>query len=265
LALCSNNNPQDLFLLLGSSAQPGGTWNPELASGTGVFNPAIDSSGTYIYNVIGTPPCKDASAAVSVTVTSASNAGTSGTASLCSNSDPVDLFNFLGGTPQTGGIWTPALSSGTGLFNPAVDQAGTYTYTLSGVSPCTDASASVTVTITLGPNAGENGDAVFCVNSTPHDLFDSLGGNPQRGGTWSPAMASGTGEFNPTIDTPGVYTYLFIGTQPCENDSATVTVTVNPIPDAGSDGTAFFCSNYKPSDLFWWYASVRRNMVSCFS
>ncbi|MFT3794218.1 gliding motility-associated C-terminal domain-containing protein [Flavobacterium sp.] len=249
-SLCASANPQDLFLLLGSTAQPGGTWSPALASGSGIFNPAVDPSGTYTYTLLGTPPCLNATASVTVTVTPPAHAGTDGSQNLCSNADAVDLFTLLGGSPQTGGTWSPTLASGTGLFNPSVDPAGVYTYTITATPPCSNDTATVTITITPGPNAGEPGTAAFCQNSPAQDLFLSLGGTPQVGGTWSPAMASGTGVFNPAIDPPGVYTYTFEGNQPCDDDSATVTVTINPVPDAGTDGTAFFCSNYPASDLF---------------
>jgi len=250
LALCGNNAPQDLFPLLGATAQAGGTWSPPLASGTSIFNPAVDVSGTYTYTVIATPPCVNDTASATVTVVPQTDAGIDGIANLCSNADAVDLISFLGGTPQPGGTWTPALPSGTGVFNPNVDAAGVYTYTVTGVFPCVDDTSTVTVNITPGPDAGISGSATFCVNSAPRDLFLSLGGTPQVGGTWSPAMASGTGLFNPAVDPAGVYTYTFSGNQPCDDDTATVTVTINPIPDAGQDGTAIFCSNYAPADLF---------------
>ena len=248
-SLCSTGSSQDLFLLLGSTAQSGGTWSPALASGTGVFNPAVDPSGTYTYTLAATPPCLNATASVTVTVTPPANAGNDSTASLCSNQDPIDLFSFLGGTPQTGGTWTPSVASGTGIFNPAVDTAGTYTYTITGTPPCASDTSTVTVSVTLGPDAGISGNAVFCQNSPAQDLFLSLGGTPQVGGTWSPTMASGTGVFNPAVDLAGIYTYTFAGNQPCDDDTATVTVTINPIPDAGTDGTAFFCTNYPAADL----------------
>jgi mucin-2 len=250
LPLCGNSNPQDLFLLLGASAQLGGSWSPALASGTGVFNPAVDTAGTYTYTVVGTPPCVNDTASATVTVVPQTDAGTDGIANLCSNADVVDLFSFLGGTPQTGGTWSPALPSGTGSFNPGSDTAGTYTYTVNGVFPCVDDTSTVIVNITPGPDAGISGSIAFCLNSAAQDLFLSLGGTPQVGGTWSPVLASGTGVFNPAVDPAGTYTYTFSGNQPCDDDTATVTVTVNPIPDAGQDGTAVFCSNYTPSDLF---------------
>jgi mucin-2 len=249
LPLCGNSAPQDLFLLLGPTAQTGGTWSPALASGTGVFNPAVDTAGTYVYTVVGTPPCINDTASASVTVTPQTDAGTDGVASLCSNTDPIDLFTFLGGTPQPGGTWSPALPSGTGVLNPGSDAAGVYTYTVVGVAPCVDDSSTVTVSITPGPDAGISGSLTLCANSAAQDLFASLGGTPQVGGTWSPAMASGTGVFDPAVDAAGVYTYTFSGNQPCDDDTATVTVTVSPIPNAGVDGTAIYCSNYAPSDL----------------
>jgi len=249
LPLCGNSAPQDLFLLLGPTAQTGGTWTPALASGTGVFNPALDTAGTYVYTVVGTPPCINDTASASVTVTQQTDAGTDGVASLCSNADPIDLFTFLGGTPQPGGTWSPALPSGSGVLNPGVDAAGVYTYTVTGVAPCVDDSSTVTVSITPGPDAGIPGTLTLCTNSTAQDLFASLGGTPQVGGTWTPTLTSGTGIFDPAVDPVGVYTYTFSGNQPCDDDTATVTVTVNPVPNAGIDGTAIYCSNYAPSDL----------------
>src|SRR5690606_42086416 len=99
------------------------------------------------------------------------------------------------------------LTSGTGVFDPSQDAPGIYTYTVLGLTPCGDATATVNVTVNPSPEPGINGSLTLCVDSTPQDLFDSLGGTPQTGGTWSPALASGTGVFDPLQDTPGIYTY----------------------------------------------------------
>lgn len=249
--ICGSSNPIDLFSLLGTVAQPGGTWTPRLASGTGIFNPAVDPAGLYQYLVLGTAPCPNATAIVSVTIKAPANAGSDAAPNLCSNQDPVDLFGLLGPNAQTGGVWTPTLPSGSGIFNPAVDAAGIYTYTVTGTFPCSNDQAIVTISITPGPDAGLPGTAAFCVNSAPADLFLSLNGTPQTGGTWSPPLASGNGIFNPAVDVAGIYTYTFEGNQPCDDDTATVTVTINPIPDAGENGVApQLCSNFPPVDLF---------------
>ncbi|MEN9337666.1 MAG: hypothetical protein RLZZ500_2653 [Bacteroidota bacterium] len=247
---CADSAPADLVTFLGGTPQTGGTWSPALASGTGVFDPALDTAGTYTYTVTGTAPCADATASATVIVNPIPNAGTDGSIALCSDATPVDLFNSLTGTPMTGGTWTPALASGTGVFDPTVDTAGTYTYTVAGIAPCGNDTATVTVTIITAPNAGTDGTANFCADSAPTDLFTFLGGTPQTGGTWSPALASGTGVFNPAVDTAGSYTYTVNGIAPCFTGSASATVTVNPIPNAGQDGTITLCSNATAVDLF---------------
>ncbi|MBS7786216.1 gliding motility-associated C-terminal domain-containing protein [Flavobacterium sp. CYK-55] len=246
---CTNGPTQDLFILLGPNAQPGGTWSPALASGTNIFDPQFDSASSYQYLVAGTPPCVNDTAVVFITYVAEPNAGTNGAANLCSNIDPVDLTTYLGGTPQSGGTWSPALASGTNQFNPAVDTAGTYTYTVTGTAPCTSASAQVVVSITQGPEAGVNASVTVCVNNPTFNLFPLLGPTAQTGGTWSPALASGTDLFDPAVDLSSVYTYTLSGNNPCENDTATVTVQVNPVPDAGQDNAVNICSNAAPIDL----------------
>ena len=247
---CSNAGLQDLFLLLGSDADLGGVWSPVLSGGDGIFDPEVDTAGTYTYTVSGTAPCVDDIASITISIQTPPNAGSNATLSLCSNQDPIDLFPLLGSGVETNGTWSPVLSSGTSIFNPAVDSAGIYTYTIDGPDPCGDSSAAISITITPGPEAGQNGELILCIDSNNQNLFDYLQGSPVTGGIWSPALASGTGIFNPAIDSGGVYTYTFSGPQICDNDTATVTVIVNPIPDAGDNGIAFFCTNYAPADLF---------------
>ena len=136
-----------------------------------------------------------------------------------------NLISSLGGMPVAGGSWSPALASGTGFFNPAVDTAGVYIYTVLGTAPCPNATATVTVTIIPKPIAGVSASLSICGNSAAQNLFPLLGNTAQLGGTWSPALASGTGFFNPALDLASVYTYTVLGTAPCVNATATVTIT----------------------------------------
>lgn len=248
--ICESAPAQDLFELLGPDAETGGIWSPALASGSGVFNPAVDAAGTYTYTVTGSSLCEPDTASVTVSVVPEPEAGADGTYDFCENQQPVDLFALLGSEAQAGGTWSPALSGGGNLFDPSADAPGTYVYTVTGVAPCLDDSASLVISVTSGPDAGEDGSLVLCQNSAAQDLFGSLGGTPQPGGSWTPALASGTGVFNPAVDSAGTYTYAFDGSNPCDNDSATVTVTVNPVPDAGENGSVTFCANFDPADLF---------------
>src|SRR5690606_19803168 len=248
LVLCENDGPVDLFDSLGGAPQPGGTWSPSLASGTGVFDPAVDASGTYTYTVGGTAPCGDASADVAVTVEPIPEPGSNGAINLCETElatmGDIDLFDALGGTPDTTGTWTGPLPTTNGHLG-TVD-AGTlalagspyvFTYTVDS-DTCDPSTSTVSITIMPPPDAGTNGTLVLCENDGPVDLFDSLGGAPQPGGTWSPALASGSGIFDPAVDASGTYTYTVGGTAPCGDASADVAVTVEPIPEPGKVGRA---------------------------
>ncbi len=83
------------------------------------------------------------------------------------------------------------------------------------------------------PSAGFDGVVDLCDDDNSFDLFNSLGGNPDTGGEWSPLLSSGTGNFDPAIDSPGIYTYTVLGTGVCNgtNATATITVTINETPE----------------------------------
>jgi gliding motility-associated-like protein len=246
--ICEDSAPINLFDFLNGTPDVNGSWSPALASGTGIFDPSVDAAGVYTYTVLGTAPCANASATVTVTINPIPNPGTDGSTTVCETDPAFDLFPILGNNPDTGGAWTPALSSGTGIFNPGTDPAGTYTYTI--IDPiCGDQSATVTVNVNPIPNPGENGSATFCENGAAEDLINYLGGTPDPNGVWSPALASGTGLFDPAVDPAGTYTYSIIDPI-CGNQSATVTVTINPIPNPGTDGSTTVCETDPAFDLF---------------
>lgn len=182
----------------------------------------IIGNTSHISNLLSVAGC-DSVVTTNVTMNPLTVSGTNGTVSFCLSDAPSDLFTQLGGTANAGGIWTPAMASGTGVFNPASDPSGTYTYTVT--NPCGTSSSSVVVSIAIGSNPGTNGTITFCSNDASSNLFSALGGSPDTGGTWSPAMASGSGFFNPAVDAGGIYTYSI--TTPCGTFTSQVTVTLN--------------------------------------
>lgn len=237
--LCSDASPINLFDSLNGTPDAGGTWSPMLNSGTGVFDPSIDGSGTYTYTL---NACAGGTltAEVQVTIISSLSPGTNGVADLCSNATPINLFDSLSGTPDAGGIWSPTLNSGNGIFDPSIDPAGTYTYSVTG---CDGSILTADVIVTTNPtaNAGIDGALSICPTDAPTNLFNQLTGNPDTGGIWSPALNSGTGVFDPSIDPAGTYTYTVNNS--CGSDNSTVDVTITSNPDPGTNGTAEICSN----------------------
>ncbi len=149
LEVCSNSGTTDLFALL-VGADAGGTWLPALASGTGVFDPLVDASTKYVYTVINA--CGIDASEVDVTVTLAPNAGVDNAISICRIDGQIDLFELLGTSAQSGGTWSPLLTSGTNIFDPNSDASGVYRYTVAATAPCSpDAFADITVTINDSP------------------------------------------------------------------------------------------------------------------
>ncbi|HIA07287.1 MAG TPA: hypothetical protein EYN71_11435 [Flavobacteriales bacterium] len=57
------------------------------------------------------------------------SAGLDRTLSICQDMAPIDLLQWMGGDPDSLGVFSPALASGTTIYDPAVDGAGAFTYT----------------------------------------------------------------------------------------------------------------------------------------
>lgn len=233
MVVCGTDTNVDLNIGLDGSQDMGGIWQDTDGTGalTGaIFDATLVAPGVYrfTYDVTASAPCVDGSTEIIITVEAPLSAGTDGVLDICSNDVATDLFTIIG-SADIGGTWSPALASGTSIFNPLVDVSGTYTYTLT--NSCGTVSSDVVVTVTPAPNAGTDNTADICVINGVTDLFQLLGSEAQAGGAWSPALASGTGAFDPLVDTAGVYTYTVAAVSPCSPDSsAEITVAISDSP-----------------------------------
>ena len=154
--------------------------------------------------------------------------------SVCSNSTR-DLFTVINGNPGTGGTWTvPAGGSplSGNIFDPAINLPGEYLYTFtkSCNTALTTISVKVIVTIQQIKITGVSTTTSSCVTTPSYNLFSLLGSTAEVGGTWSPALTSGTGVFNPAVDTGGIYSYSFPATGVCPIVSSTVNVNNSVVP-----------------------------------
>ncbi|MEP4882259.1 gliding motility-associated C-terminal domain-containing protein, partial [Maribacter dokdonensis] len=102
--------------------------------------------------------------------------------------------------------------------------------------------ATVNITVYTCPNAGIDGILNICLGDSFEnaDLFASLTGAPDTGGTW-------TNNFDDT------FTYTLTAVAPCTvNATSIVTVIEHDPPNAGSDGTLNICEGetFTNADLF---------------
>ncbi|MEL0644205.1 cadherin-like domain-containing protein, partial [Olleya sp. Ti.3.14] len=137
--------------------------------------------------------------------------------------DAIDLFAALG-TADAGGTWSPNLIDG--IFDPAVNNGGVYTYTISQELPCEDVSASITVTNNW-PTADCDGDGVsnsdeVADGTDPDEACDYIVSSVTltQSGAWLTEDCDGDGVTNETEVTDGTDP-----NDPCSYDPANVTET----------------------------------------
>ena len=216
---------------LTSSAASGNQWYKDGVLIGGEINQTYSATASGSYTVIATVTgCSSAaSAGTIVTEQVVPSAGTSATLLICAGTSvsASSLYGALGGAKAEGGTWS-ATTGG----------AGTYTYTQAAVSPCTtDNTATVTVTEQpAAASAGTNGTLSVCAGTTltEAELFAAITGE-DLGGTWTGPVS-------------GVYTYTQTGTAPCQDNTATVTLTIQAAPNAGTNGTLTVCTGTTPTD-----------------
>jgi gliding motility-associated-like protein len=106
--------------------------------------------------------------------------------------------------------------------------------------------------VTASTNAGRDSTGTVCITNNAVILQPYLY-NAQTGGTWKDIDNSGSlsnGVFNATKVTPGSYQfrYVILSAQ-CGNDSATITINVVSVPNAGNDTSVSVCGTSTSYDL----------------
>ena len=153
---CNTQTNVDLFSQLGGTPTVGGTWSDDDNSGAlngSTFDPSATGAGTYNFTYLVTfPGCTDDMSTVTVTVENQPDPGADANSGACVLTTSLDLFLVLGGTPDTGGTWIDDDNSGAlvgSLFDPSAAGLGTYkfTYSFTGLTICTDTSATVSIDV----------------------------------------------------------------------------------------------------------------------
>jgi len=233
---------------LGGTPDPGGIWS--FSSGTGVWMSgdqfSADNGDVLQYTVVSPGGCSDV-ALVVVSVVQPANAGNNATITVCSSDAPVGLFSLLGGAAQSGGAWTnPGGAPVSGLFDPAVDPAGCYTYVVAGDPPCANDVATVCVSVNQQVDLGMDAAISLCGGGPMVNLGNGL----PIGGTCTYLGAPHPGTFVPGVDWNGPYVYTVTGVAPCLAESVTFNVSVVSPRKAGAAGTVAWCQRFGNIDLF---------------
>lgn len=229
-----------------------------VATGGTPLNPTdILTPNTYTFygaeqDTVGAGCESNPRAIINITVNQNSDAGINNTYAECitvASGTTINLFDELGGTPDNGGSWTGPIATTNGdqgtidISSLPVGQHD-FVYTVTGIAPCPNATATIQVFIDPLPNAGTDGTTQnLCNTDTTIDLFGLLGGTPTAGGTWSPALASGTGVFDPSIDSSNTYTYTITNSCGTASPAAQITVNVTPTPDITNPGNQTACGS----------------------
>ncbi|MBL7939054.1 MAG: HYR domain-containing protein, partial [Flavobacteriales bacterium] len=256
---CTNTGPQVVSL----SGPVGGSFTSSssgltLNSSTGQIVPgssACTSTGTsysVTYMIPATSACPAYSTSASVTITQAPWAGTNGSLSICSNAAPVNLFGSLNGNPGNSGSWTnPVNAAHSGVYDPAIDGPGAYTYTMAGGPGCAAHSAAVQVTESTMPAATiAYGNTPYCNLGTASVTRTGAAGGTYSAGTGLVINAS-TGAVNLASSTPGSYTvtYSIAATSVCPAFLTSAPITINPTPNAGADNSTTICNSLTSFNL----------------
>ena len=235
----------------------------------------VNASGSYAVTTTDANGCMATSGSVTTVVNPLPNASISGSTTICQNSTPpVITFNGSGGTaPYTftyklnnGANQTITTISGNSIsINVSTSSAGTYTYSLVGVSESSgttcsnNVSGSATVVVNPLPFATISGTATICqFGQSPAITFTGSGATPPYTFTYKingginqtiSTISGSSVSINVPNSSTGLFTYTLIsvkesGVNSCVNTaSGSASVLVNPLPTATIAGNNSVCKN----------------------
>ena len=174
---------------------------------------------------------------------------------FCDTDPMINLIDELNGNPMTFGTWTYNGDTINGIFDPASDPAGTYTYTINGTANCPSDEAYVVVDIFDASNISITSPSVICSNENTFTLtgIPVAGWSSQGQGVFTNSTGTIITDFDPANYGAGnhniTYTYTPTGCSPIPvlgavtvNDSPNVppanVTTTNPSCFGYTDGTA---------------------------
>ena len=232
---------------------------PEITGGSQTFD--------FVYNTTtSASDCAD-SATLSFTIYEQYDAGEDTLVDICANSEEVDLFTLLEGSPDTNGTWTGpegyTTTDNVANYDPATNAAGDYVYTVPSNESCDEDMATLSITLLEFLYAGEDTAGVELCDvdaESPIDLINLLDTNGTdtiyegTQGVWTDTV-SGDEVANPFLyaDIDGQATFNFTYTTTSDEgciDSATLEFTLFESVSPGVDAIYETCAVDDVVNLF---------------
>ncbi|SDL47834.1 gliding motility-associated C-terminal domain-containing protein [Salinimicrobium catena] len=213
---------------------------------------------------------------VTVTILDSPNAGIDTEITVCANDAPFDLTTMIDpsilGNADATGNFSPALASGGNMFDPAVDVAGTYTYTVASTTSCPDASADIIVNVEAVPAAPATTAVTDCA-ATGLTVAD-LVATPDTGNSiqWYTDAALTTPAAGTDVLVTGTYYATQTSPAGCESAATPAEVVINdaPTPTLVAGGNQF-CMIDRPTvgniamneaNITWYDSATGGSVVS---
>ncbi len=190
------------------------------------------------------------------------NAGVGDTIKVCKSSSAVKLFPKLKKKPESGGKWFDKNNSGglnNGRFNPSLAQAGkayNFEYVVTDRF-CESDTATVRIYIPKNPSPSTAKNAGACSNDSVVSLWNFGSPNIIAGGSWNDPFNSGIlkdsvikpYQLKPSqIDS--TFKYVLKASNQCGTGRDTLSIKINPAPDAGKDTMVSICGSEDSVKLF---------------
>lgn len=193
-----------------------------------VINATASTTYTLTVYPVGHPLCTTTDD-VTVLIGGGLDAGTDSVATFCFEGAPEDLFNYLGGTPQTGGVWyDPAGNIIAMPITPATAAPGQYMYRVDSAGCFVTAYVDVTIFTLQASSLATNSDCQACNGSV--ELSSTNGVTPLQfsndGGTTFQAgniFGSLCGSASPGVN----YDFVVMDAQGCLADVSDVVEDIN--------------------------------------
>jgi hypothetical protein len=200
--VCSSDPMVDLFSLLAPPLPAGGTWvDPNGNANSGMFNPATDPPGDYLY-AVGTGGGLSLDRYGDHDRGHCSRCGLRWHAGHLQQQSADGSLHPAGGDPGCG--WIMGRPGWCGFLNPldpSVAAAGNYVYTAFGTFPCPNDQSNVAVSIATAVDAGGDASVSLCEDAPPMNMLAQLAGTPDATGNWfTPGGALFGGTFNASVD-----------------------------------------------------------------